>query len=112
MLGFKKSYSGAEYDAIVHEIADHSAVATLSQLSTIAERISVAQLRGYVRAHAWPLVWAEVQDVATGGQLTKNQVNELAGRALEQTVHSVARAYLAAPVIAMPTPHIARRAAA
>jgi hypothetical protein len=112
MLGFQKNYSGGEYDAIVHEIADRSAVATLSQLSTIVEQMNIAQLRGYVRAHAWPLVWAEVQDVAAGRRLTKAQLNELAGRALEQSVHSVTRAYLAAPVVAMPTPHIGRRAAA
>jgi hypothetical protein len=112
MLGFRKSYSGAEYDVIIHEIAERSAVATLSQLSTIAERMNVAQLRGYVRAHAWPKVWGELQVAAAAGRLTKTQVNELAGRALEQTVQAVARAYLVAPVVAMPTPHIGRRAAA
>jgi hypothetical protein len=112
MMGFKKNNSGEEHDAIAHEIADRSASATLAQLSTVAEGMNAAQLRGYLRAHAWPLVWAEVQDVAAGGRLTKTQVNELAGRALEQTVHAVTRAYLAAPIVAMPTPHIGRRAAA
>jgi hypothetical protein len=112
MLGFRKTCSGAECEAIIHEIAERSAVATLSQLSTIAERMNAAQLRGYVRAHAWPEVWGKLQDAAADGRLTNTQVNELAGRALEQTVQAVARAYLVAPVVALPTPHIGRRAAA
>jgi hypothetical protein len=111
MRGFRKNYSGDEYDAIVHEIAERSAVATLSQLTTIAEQMNVAQLRGYVRAHAWPLVWTEIRGVAAG-RLTKIQMNDLAGRALEQTVHAVTRAYLSAPVVAMPMPHIGHRTAA
>ena len=61
MLGFKRNNSGTECDAIVREIAERCASATLSQLSTDAERMSVAQLRGYVRAHAWPQVWEETQ---------------------------------------------------
>jgi hypothetical protein len=112
MLGFTKDNSGADYDAIVGEIAERCASATLSQLSTAAERMSVAQLRGYVRAHAWSQVWDEARSAVAHGQVTKSLANELAARVLEQTVHLVTCAYLTAPVIAMPTPHIGRRAAA
>ena len=73
MLGFKRNNSGTDCDAIVREIAERCASATLSQLSTAAEQMSVAQLRGYVRAHAWPQVWAETQDAEARGQLTKSQ---------------------------------------
>ena len=111
MLGFKKNNTGTDRDRIVREIAERCAAATLSQLSTAAEQTSVAQLRGYVRAHAWPQVWAEVQAAVVNGRLNKPQASDLAGRTLEQTVHLVAGVCLTAPVIAMPAPHIGRRAA-
>jgi hypothetical protein len=111
LLGFKKNHFGIDCDAIVREIAERCSTAILSQLSTAAEEMSVAQLRGYVRAHAWPQVWAEAQRAEASGQLTKSDANDLAARVLEQTVHLVTRMYLGPPVVAMPAPHIGRRAA-
>jgi hypothetical protein len=112
MLSYKKNLTGADGDAIVRDIAEKCAAATLSQLSTAALEMNIAQLRGYVRAHAWPQVWDETQAAAAKGRLTVGQVNDLAGRVLERTVQLVTAAYLAAPVVAMPAPHIGRRAAA
>jgi hypothetical protein len=112
MLGFKRNNTGADGDALVREISERCAAATLSQLSRAAERMSAAQLRGYVRAHAWPQVWAEVQRAEANGRLTMSHVNDLAAKILEQTIHAVTSAYLTAPVVAMPAPHIGRRAAA
>jgi hypothetical protein len=111
MLSFRNNNSGADSDAIVREIVERCASATLSRLSTAAERMNVAQLRGYVRAYAWPQVWDEVQSVEALGRLTQCQTIDLAARVLEQTVHLVTCAYLTAPVVAMPAPHIGRRAA-
>jgi len=111
MLGFKRNNSGTDRDSFVRQIAERGASATLSQLSTATEQMSVAQLRGYVRAHAWKQVWAETQYAKASGRLTKSQANEVAARALEHTVHLVMQACSSAPVIAMPAPHIGRRAA-
>ena len=112
MLGFKRNNSGCDLDGLVRGIAERSASATLSQLSGAANRMNAAQLRGYARAHAWPQIWAETQDAESNYGLTKSQANELAAKALEQAVHIVTMAYLSAPVVAMPAPHIGRRAAA
>jgi hypothetical protein len=111
MLGFKRNNSGADDNAHSRQIAERCASATLSQLSTATNQMSVAQFRGYVRAHAWEQVWAETQDAQAKGRLTKSQANELAARALDLTVHLVTQAYLSTPIIAMPAPHIGRRAA-
>jgi hypothetical protein len=111
MLGFRNNNSGADCDAIVREIAERCASATFSQLSTAAERMSIAQLRGYVRAHAWPQVWDVAQSAKVNGRVAKSLARDLAARVLEQTVHLVTQKYLTAPVIAMPAPHIGRRAA-
>jgi hypothetical protein len=111
MLGFRNNNTGADSDAIVREIAERCASATLSQLSTAAERMSVAQLRGYVRAHAWPQVWDEVQSAEVHGRVAKSLARDLAATVLEQTVHLVTRAYLTAPIVSMPAPHIGRWAA-
>jgi hypothetical protein len=110
-LDFKKNHSGTDCDAFVREIAERCSAAILSQLSTAAKEMSVAQLRGYVRAHAWPQVLAEVQRAAASGHVTKSNANDLAARVLEQTVHQVIRVYLSSPTVAMPAPHIGRRAA-
>ncbi len=111
MLGFKKNNTGTDCDAIAREIAERCASATLSQLSPAATQMSLAQLRGYVRAHAWPQVWAEAQFAAAKAPLSTVKATDLAGIALEQTVHLVTRVYLSAPTIAMPAPHIGRWAA-
>jgi hypothetical protein len=112
MLGFKRNISGADFDGLVREMAERCASATLSQLGGAAIRMNAAQLRGYVRAHAWPQIWAETQEAESKSRLTMAQANELAAKTLEQTVHLVTVSYLSAPVVAMPAPHIGRRAAA
>jgi hypothetical protein len=111
MLGFKKNNSGSESDALAREIAERCAKAILAQLSGGAQLMNAAELRGYVRAGAWSQVWSNVQDAAATGRVRKSGVNDVAIRAFEQTVHIVIAANSAAPVIAMPLPHIARRAA-
>lgn len=112
MLGLKKDKTSADSDAVVREIAARCAGRTLSELTGTVEQMSVSQLRGYVRAHAWPQVLAEVHDLEAIGALTRSQANDLAARALEQTVQLVIGAFQTPPTIAMPAPHIARRAAA
>ena len=55
--------------------------------------------------------WAEAQSAAEVGRVAKSQANDLAASVLEQTVHLVTRVYLSTPIVAMPAPHIGRRAA-
>lgn len=112
MLKFNKKRISGHSDALSREIAERSATETLCHLSTAAEGMSSAELRGYVRAHSWPLICADLQYVAANDRLAESERTDLAARALEQTVHLVTRAYLATPVIAMPMPHITVRAAA
>jgi hypothetical protein len=111
-LRFKKLTVNGHYDAIAREIAERCAEAIVSKLDNAANRMSAAELRGYVRASAWPWICAEVQAIDSQPQLAKSERVELAARALEQTAHLVTRALMSAPIIAMPTPHIGQRAAA
>jgi hypothetical protein len=111
LLRFRKNNTGTDGDAIVREMAERCSSAILSQLSTAAEQMSVTQLRGYVRAHAWPQVWAEAQRAKASGRVARSNANGLASKVLEQTVHLVTRVYLSAPIVVMPAPHIGRRAA-
>jgi hypothetical protein len=112
MWVFGRDNSGPQYEAIVRETAERCAAATLSQLDPAAERMSPAELRGYVRAHAWPAICAELRQFTMSKRRSQANADDLAARALEQTVHLVTRAYATAPVIVMPMPHIALRAAA
>jgi hypothetical protein len=112
MMGSRKSRIGRSRDAIVREIAERAAVVTLSQLTDAAERMSPPELRGYVRALAWPSVCAEIQEYVRNGQISKHLVNDMAASALEQTVYIVTGAFASAPVVSIPTPHISPRAAA
>src|SRR2546429_8510770 len=105
MLNFSKRLQDSDRDAIVRQVAERSAAATLSQLGPEAQRMSVPELRGYVRAHAWPYVCAEAEQFGTNGGLAHAQHKELLARALEHTVHLVTQAYTSSPVIAMPMPH-------
>jgi len=111
MFAFKKNNIGTDCDPVAREIAERCAAVTLPQLTAAAGQMSASQLRGYVRAHAWPQVWDETETASASSRLTKAERNDLAARALEQTVHLVMCAYRSAPVVAIPSPHIGRRAA-
>jgi hypothetical protein len=110
MFDFKKA-PGGHFEAIIREVAERTAAAILSQLDTTTVQMNVAELRGYVRAHAWPRICTETKQLELSG-LSRMQLNDLTARALEWTVHLVTREYLTAPVVAMPMPHIGLRAAA
>jgi hypothetical protein len=112
MLGLKRNNSGADFEAIVREIAERCASLALSHFSNAADRMGAAQLRGYARALVWPQVCAAVHEAEADGRIPTTQTNELVARALEQTVHLVTDAHKSAPIIAMPAPHIGYRAAA
>ena len=111
MLGFRKNIPGCDYDSVTREIAERCANAVLARLSNEAQQMNAAQLRGYVRACVWSRVLTEVQDAEVKGRVRPSEVNDLATRVLEQAVHIAVAANTAAPVIAMPMPHIGRRAA-
>ena len=111
MSAFKKDFSGSSNETLIREVAERCAAATIAQLSSAAGQMSAAQLCGYVRALAWPHVWAETQAAASQGQVAASRANARAAKVLEQTVHLVTSEYSSAPVIAMPAPHISRRAA-
>ncbi len=111
MSAFKKDFSGDLADASIREIAERCAAATVLQLSTVADQMSMPQLRGYVCAHAWPRVWSETESAVAQGRITAADANGYAVRVLKQTVHLITSEYNSAPVIAMPAPHISRHAA-
>lgn len=111
MFNAQKNFAGASGDALVREIADRCTSATMARLGDAARQMNSAQLRGYIRAHAWSLVWAEVHDAIVSRQVQQTQSQEIASRALEQVVYNLTAAFMGAPTIAMPAPHIARRAA-
>ena len=98
-------------DTLAREIAERSVAATLAQLSEDADRMSPAELRGYVRAHALPYVCDEAL------QLVGREWPEAA---FKELVHGGPRASHAPrraaaqgpPVVAMPAPHIRLRIAA
>lgn len=111
MLGFRINNSGKEIDRLVRVIAERCASVTLFHLSSLVEQMNDSQLRGYVRAHALPQVWAEARGTELFCRLTQSQANDVEARALEQTVYLVTRTFSSATTIAMPEPHIGRRAA-
>ncbi len=93
------------------EITGHSVAATLARLSVDAENMSLAELRGYVRAHALPCVREEALKLVSR-EWPKAAFDELVAAALEQTVHHVVHHLDTYPLSAMPTPHVGQRFAA
>lgn len=112
MLNFNKRTQKGRCEPMVHEIAERSAAAILSRLSVTPDAMGTAELRGYVRAHAWPLICADVECATRKKTLSEDRINDLLARALEQTVYMVTSVYTLTPISAVPTPHIGLRAAA
>jgi hypothetical protein len=69
------------------------------------------ELRGYVRACALPIVGAFVRQLLTKHPEPYAQQFELVSMAVDRTVQQVVRDLQSPPVIAIPAPHVLRRAA-
>ena len=111
MFNFRTHQASLQRDTLAREISERSVAATLERLGAKAEKMSPAELRGYVRAHAMPYVFDEAIQLV-GRELPKEDLHSLIAVALEQTTHLVVRQLKAHPVVAMPTPHIRLRIAA
>ena len=111
MFNGNKNFAGSDGDAIVREISERCTTATIAKLGEAARQMNTAQLRGYIRAHAWSLVWSEAQDAAIRHRIRQNETHEIVSRALEQVIYNITSSFTSAPTVAMPAPHIGRRAA-
>jgi hypothetical protein len=111
-LGIYRGHASDRDEAIVRETAERFAATFISEFGGVAQQMSANELRGYVRAHAWPWISAEAQRLVSTRELPQVRVNNFLSRTLEDVVHRVVRAYAVAPVIATPTPHIGVRKAA
>ena len=75
-------------DTLAREIAERSVAATLNCLGADAEKMSPAELRGYVRAHAMPFVYDEAIQLV-GRELPERRFERAWSlSAVEQTVSS------------------------
>ena len=110
MFNFHSSTTNQKCDALIREVAERTAAEILSQLGATLAGLSESELRGYVRARAWPLVCDDLQRIVTRKTALGSQ-QDLAGQVLEQTVHIVTRACTDSPIASVPMPHIGRRAA-
>jgi|SRR5687768_13402115 hypothetical protein len=111
MFNFRMHQASVLSDTLAREISERSVAATLSCLGVVADKMSPAELRGYVRAHAMPFVYDEAIQLV-GRELPIADLNSLVASAVEQTSHLVARQLKAHPIVAVPTPHIRLRIAA
>jgi len=98
-------------DTLVHNIANAAARTTAEQLSHNTSKMSVAELRGYVRARALHAVRAQTFQAVAGRRLQRTKVDDLIAAALERTLHLLIRDFLAPPVATIPTPHVRLRIA-
>ena len=111
MFNFHIHQVSLHRDALAREIAERSATATLQELGEDAEKMSPAELRGYVRGHAMPHAFKEAIHLV-GREVTKAELAVLITAALDQVTHLVVRQFTALPVVAVPAPHIRLRIAA
>jgi hypothetical protein len=98
-------------DSLAREVAERSVAATVAELSVIADNMSLAELRGYVRGHALPIVREEANQLV-GYEWPQKAFNELVASALEQAMHLIVQQLRLQPIAAVPTPHVRLRIAA
>ena len=114
MFGFLHrlgSLHGNSMDALVREISDRSVAAARSRLKTSTATMSVAELRGYLRARAAQPVRMRARQVMANRRAHSAPMDELIDRALERTVHLLVRETMVQPVVAPPAVHVSFRAA-
>jgi hypothetical protein len=112
MLRLFKTTDEAAHDVVVRQITERVAAQIIADLSPAAERMSTAELRGYVRARSRSLVGQEFQSAELGDALSTNERQEQETRVLERIVHEVVRSLAAGPISTIPLPHVSVRKAA
>ena len=112
MLGIYKNGASDDDEAIANQIYERSVAGVMSQLCSAAQQMSAAELRGYIRALALPLIQSEAQQFVRSGQMQNARMNKYIAQVLERTVHELVRGHTSAPVAATPAPHIGLRTAA
>jgi hypothetical protein len=98
-------------DSLAREVAERSVAPTLPELTAIADNMSSAELRGYVRAHARPFVRDEANQLV-GYEWPKRAFDELVSTALEQATHAIVQQLKLQPIAVVPVPHVRLRIAA
>ena len=106
------SLSRHEFDAVVREIAQRSAVPVLRRLRANTAAMSIAELRGYVAARALAPIRIQAQQVVAERRLPPHTLDEFVERSLERTIHAIVRERVVQPISALPTAHVPLRAAA
>ncbi len=95
-------------EQLVRDIAERSVAAARERMHTNVSRMSVSELRGYVRARAIRSVHEQAQETTAkrGEQISLR--DPLVARALERTVHLVVRQLMVRPAAAyVPTRRVA-----
>ncbi len=87
-------------EQLVRDIAELSVAAAQERMHSNVSRMSVSELRGYVRARAIQPVYKQAQETLakSGEQISLR--DPLVARALERTVHLVVRQLMARPAAA------------
>lgn len=111
MFNAKLTRHTKSHDQLAREIADRSLAAVLGNLGSQADTMCGAELRGYIRAHAFPCVYAEAAKL-TGNVWPQETFNQLVASALELATHSLQRRLKSHPVVVVPLPHVRLRIAA
>lgn len=94
------------------DIAARCVDAVTRQMRADPTIMGVAELHGYVRACARPIVRVEVQRSLMEGRKSTANATQLMASVLERTVAIVVRDLQSPPVIAIAAPHVSLRAAA
>src|SRR3954469_25733515 len=93
MLRLFKTSDGADHDAVVREITERVAAQLTLELTPETERMSNAELRGYVRARSHALVRQEFQAADVSARFSIKGRHEHAARISERVVHIVVSSF-------------------
>ena len=115
MLNFITSFfaptSNQQLEQLIRDIANRSLAGSRRRLHGDVTKMSVAELRGYVRARAIRTVRERAMETVGRRQLPVATIDDVIQRALERTVHMLVRQVMVQPVT-LPAVPVTRRAAA
>src|SRR3954462_4438751 len=106
MLRLFETSDGADHNAVVREITERIAARLRMELRPETERMSNAELRGYVRARSRALVRQEFQVADVSARFSIKGWHEHAARISERVVHIVVSSFAMGHIPAIPSPHI------
>jgi hypothetical protein len=96
-------------DAVAHGISERCLKELRQQIGPSAAVMGAAELQGYLRAKAYPILQARIAAISASDHRSTADAQQLTAKVLERIVHLALKDFETPPVVLVAAPHVRLR---